>query len=352
MYNENMNEQLPGKVHGWENMMKYHSRWSGLQLEVPLPFKDFSRYPTETTQPDRLTGIATETDAMRLMLIRNLTHCVRDKKRWGLLYADGDQLKVANDKYSRELGDKFIKWTTAHVATSLERLPDHLQKKAILVRPKDGSDEVQVWFFDITDDDIKMIDTIKSYIGQAERKIRGPGITFSASTSLIVNGQQDIKEYEEDAQAILERQPDALLGRFYEYIGFKADGKVKEMKLNKELSGLAGFTERELGEISDMAAFIAAVRRNYGGKRNSGELLMTVQQINAAYFIKALRYKLPPIFYRQFLGHLGLSSQDVMSTATVEALLQIYQRVFPKGENQETRMQILQKRLQKLAQRG
>lgn len=343
-----MNEQTPGSVKGWENILNYHSKWSGIKFDVPPNFRDLSRYAPNTTQADRLTGIATETDAMRTMLIQNLTNCVREKKRWAMLYADGDQLKTANDKYNRKLGDFFIKWTTSHVTSSLEGLPNYLQDKAVVVRPRDSSDEVQVWFFDVSDEDLVKITEVKDKIGKTEKKLRGPGITFSVSTSLLHSGHEDIGNYEAEWRAVLAEKPDALLGKFYEFIGFKGDEIVKEMKLNKELFELSGFTQRQLTQATDMQAFIEAVRRHYGGKRNSGELLKTVQQMNTIYFIKSLERRLPGMLYRNILKYLGLTAEEIQSANTVSALLSIYSKLFP-SDRQKSQMQQLASRLQELS---
>lgn len=311
--------------HNWEASIV----GQGVNLDIPQQFTDSSRFPPGSTLPDRLTGIPIETNVVRQIIAKNLGDCVRNNQLWACLYSDGDQLKVANTKVDRDFGDVFIKWTTAQITQGIkDDLPPNLHNKVVIVRPATGSDEVLVWFFDITPEESRLIKVLQQKLDSTSQGIHHPPFTFSQTVTLISPEDEDIKKQVNETRDFLEGDAARTPLDLYKLVEDEGDRRVKEAKIDKELFRLSNLPPEELIQPPNLTSFIALICSNVGGGRVSESVLETILKLQSIQTIRLLQNKVPRTIYEKMLRDLGISEKDLAQAKTAGALVGLFQQMF------------------------
>ncbi|MBI3366476.1 diguanylate cyclase [Candidatus Roizmanbacteria bacterium] len=316
----------------------------GQILEVPKAFRNLhffhDRGRKSLVQADELTGLPVENSKLRKALARELTRCAKQNKNWTVMYVDLDQLKTANDKIDRRFGDVFILWGAAQITNAITEYSKNgaidLEKKTILYRPKEAADELAIYFFDVTEDEMKAINEMQlrlvdrgshPIIDVDKKKFR-----FSLSSGLVTSKDPVVNRMVERAK----EQKDLKI--YFELFNIVNDitGDIsKAAKIIKDLKRLKPNSFR----VNSINQFIELIKRDIGGSRVSEDLIEVILQLHTIVTMRELDHK-----HSLLLKKLNIKRSELMDISSIDELRELFYRIFKHIENKKIRRYMRKKR--------
>lgn len=306
----------------WRSVLKS----KGLLLEPRSKFQDLNWLSLESRQVDRLTSLPLLNNETRKVLVGELSQCIKNNKKWACLNTDADQLKTANDRLElgRNFGDEYIKWGAATVTDALEKTSFSDGTIIRMVRPSHAADEVIVWFFNLTDEDIKKIPNIQESI-EIPIPISELSFTFSLSSGLLSSNDHLVKESLDTTREWLSSKSKAQAFDLFQQIEERTDEITKMEKISKDLSRLS---LQDLLRQKNISALITVMKNNLGGSRISNHLLEIILQLQSISTIRLLHNKLDDQTYKKMLEGLGVKPDDLNNVESPEALVELFRDLF------------------------
>lgn len=256
----------------------------GIKLEIPPRFTTTDKLPVGT-HIDPLTGLPIEEDAMRSLIAQTFTDCVRTGRKWLMVYADVDNLKLANTRHGREFGDMVIKQGAATILQALEstQLSDNVTSYA--VRQTGAADETILWVFDPSEEDIQKI---KDSMDNASKKVvsSDPKFSFSTTCTVIASNDETSQTFINSAREFSENNPEKIAYEDYQALKERADVEVKIQKVAKDIERLTADT---LIKANNFEAIREIILEELGDSRISKVLLDRI--IDLSQFEQALKFR-------------------------------------------------------------
>jgi GGDEF domain-containing protein len=282
--------------------------------------------PPKLKQADRLTGLPLLNNETRNVLVGELSQCVRNNQKWACINIDADQLKTANDRHDlgRSFGDEYIKWEAVTVIDALEKTSFKDNTAVRLVRPTHAADEVIIWFFNLTDEDIKKISNMQEIIGKS-LTLPELSFTFSLSSGLLTSEDLQIKKSLDTTRGWLLSDPKAQAYDLFQQIEEKTDELTKVEKISKDLLRLP---LEDLLQQKNISALITVMKNNLGGSRISEHLLELVLQLQSIHTIRLLHKHVDSDTYTHMLVELGVKPEDLNNVKSPEVLVNLFRNLF------------------------
>lgn len=301
-----------------------------LQLNPQSKFQHLDWLPSKSKQVDRLTNLPILNNETRNVLVGELSQCVKENKQWACLNTDADQLKTANDKpgLGRDFGDEYIKWSAATVTEVLENASFSDEATIRIVRPSHAADEVIVWFFNLTDEDIKKIPKIQEQI-EIPVPIPELSFTFSLSSGLLSSDDPSVKKSQDATQKWLLSDSKVQAFNLFQQIENITDELTKIAKISKDLSRSP---LKDLFQQENITALISVMKNNLGGSRISERLLEIILQLQSVHTIRLLKKHLNYETYEKMLLDLGVDSESLNNVQSSEALVDLFRGLFGSSE--------------------
>lgn len=315
-------EPIPLDRRVWRSVLQNR----GLLLQSHQKFQDVNWLPIEARSIDRLTGLPVLNDEVRNILIGELSQCVRNNGKWACINVDADLLKTANDKpeLGRSFGDEYIRWETATVTDALIKIPFSDETTIRVIRPTRAADEIIVWFFNLSDEDMKKIPQVQKLIG-ISIPIPELSFNFSLSTGLLTSDDPTIKDSLVDSQQWLLSRPEAQAFKLFQRIEDKTGELAKIEKIAKDLYRLP---LEELIKQENISSLITIMKNNLGGSRISGHLLELILKLQSVQTIRLLNGHLDKETYRKMLIDLGVDVNLLNNIKSPEQLVNIFRDLF------------------------
>lgn len=297
-------------------------------LAIPPGFQDLSRFPkTPNLYVDKF-GIPVQTNEVRSMMVDHLSEAVKNETNWACLIIDIDQLKTANDQYSRSLGDDYLRWLVAQTTQAVSKA-NFSDTNNIFVLRRDGSaDEVVVWFFGLKGEDLKKTEKIYAEVGQPRpvETPKGP-FTFSTSAGLIRSDSQDPKVIKaiEDARNFLSANPIKPAFDFFKEVEDMADTITKQEKIAKDLEKIDAVDFLTPNRLN---AFTQVLVDQYGGARVSKLLMEILLKLQSVKTVLSLNRPEMRGAYTTMLKEIGVNEEDITNAHTANDLIKLFQNLF------------------------
>lgn len=298
----------------------------GLLLEPHPKFQDVNWLPVEARSLDRLTGLPILNDETRTILVEEFSQCVKNSGKWACLNIDADQLKTANDRpeLGRSFGDEYIKWEAATVTDALIKNPLANGTTVRVVRPTHAADEIIVWFFNLTDENMQKVRDIYELVG-VPVSIPELNFTLSLSAGLLTSDDQVIKGSLSDTKQLLLSDPKAQPYELFQAVEDKTEELSKIEKIAKDLQRLP---LEELIQQKNISALITVMKNNLGGSRISGHLLELILKLQSVQTIRLLENHIDAETYRKMLTDLGVEANALNNVGSPQTLVELFRNLF------------------------
>lgn len=279
-------------------------------------------------QRELKTQLPIEEDALRIHFARKLSECIRDGKKWTMIYTDIDNLKVANTTYDRNLGDMVIRYGAATTGQALVDAQLSPNAQVFIARQAHAGDEITAWILDVSDDEIQRI---KESVKKAEtpKKLDGPNFSFSFSSAVISSNDERIAESIKTTETWLNQNNTRVAFNLFQEVTEMADQDVKMAKMAKDLDRLENIPEQELLETVPVDKFVDMLVNSFGNSRISDGLLRVLLKLTSAQTIVAMTNSLEAKeAYIDLLKGVGIKEEQIKTARTPEDLLQIFRDLF------------------------
>ncbi|MEK7109787.1 MAG: diguanylate cyclase [Patescibacteria group bacterium] len=280
--------------------------------------------PPKLKQVDRLTGLPILNSETRNILVGELSQCIKNNAKWACLYMDADQLKTANDRHGRSFGDAYINWETTTTIDTLEKASLTDKTTVRMVRPSHAADEVIIWFFNLTDEDMQKIHKIQESVGTPV-SIPELSFTFSLSAGLLTSDDYAIKDSLNNTQKYLLSDPKTQPFELFQVIEEKTEELAKVEKIAKDLHRLP---LAELMQQKNISALITVMKNNLGGSRISEHLLELILKLQSIQTIRLLGNHIDNKIYREMLTGLGVKAEDLNNVESPNKLISLFRNLF------------------------
>ncbi len=313
-----------------EQQLVNHGAWKyalvrqGLPLHSNPKFKDVSWLPAGARSVDNLTGLPILNNETRKVLIGEFSECIKNNGKWACINIDADQLKTANTKYGRSFGDEYINWEVAITTKAIEDATLSNTATVRVVRPTHAADEVIVWFFNLSEDDMQKMQKLQKSIGITV-PIPDLSFTFSLSTGLLKSDDLSIQKSLSETQEWLKTDPNRSAFDFFQMIEDQTDEQAKLEKISKDLYRLP---LAELMKEQNISLLIEIMKKNLGGSRISGHLLELILKLQSIQTVRLLGNKVDNATYISMLQELGVEEADLNNVESPEALVQLFRNLF------------------------
>lgn len=245
----------------------------GLELTIPPRLKETPL--VADLERDRLTGIAKESDEIRRTVAERLSASIREDRPFAFVHADEDNLKLGNDKYGRLFGDIVIIAGVARLGRIIENVQLGQQVEVIMVRPGDSADEVNLWFFGISSEELNRLRQ-ELTAGENSMQTEEPPFSFPVTTAVIASSDESIKERIQTAKSFLEKNPGKTEYNFYAEIKERAETEVHLKKVEKDYTKL-----KEISPGMSIEEIIEWMCAQFGDRRISNGVLRRLLEIAA-----------------------------------------------------------------------
>lgn len=314
------------------------------QKKVPARFKVKTQGEAAYQVTDPHSGLPVKNDAARFDLVNQLGITMRRKgdeeaTGWACVYCDIDQLKLVNDRFGRDVGDAYIKWGAT---VPLEKLDEAIQLSdqayAIPIRSGDRADEIVIWYFGVTSDEIGELRIFVEEHGVPDQEVLMPdkqAHTFSSSMGFVSSENPRLKDKIEKTSQWVKEDISNKPFELHTDVENLAANFASEEKIAKDLDRIP---IEQLFEPNHIDKFIQLITSDFGGGRVSAhilELLLKLQSIKAASTIAPEKYQL-------LLEKVGVNKEEIednIRNATsakekTEIMVHVFQDLF--GNVEET----------------
>jgi hypothetical protein len=322
---ESTNQETPTSV---KNPWKETLEKQGIDFTIPSHILTGTDIFEKTKIVDEKTGLRIENDQLRTHTVTLLSDCIRNGKNWAVVYSDGDNLKEANN-ISREFGDMAIVYSAAKTIQAIEKSNLGPNVKIITSRQEDAGDEVVVWLFDVSNQDLQNLYREIDLI-QAPTKINNPSFRLSTSTAVISNDDRRIQAEINNSKPWLLADNSRLAYNLYQHeIMDRAEKDVKLKKIDKDIDRLKDLPENKLLTANNMDTFIKAISETFGNSRISDKVLEILLKLVSAHSAIVMS-KNPDCesAYKFLLKGVGIDDKQIESAKSTEDLLKIFQGLF------------------------
>lgn len=209
-------------------------RAAGFALDIPPQFR--AQLPL---QADRLTKITIETDRNRRILVERFSQAVRNGERFAILYADLDNLKVANS-IDRAFGDEIIRAGAADVCNGIAEL-DLDGTEVFAFRPGKAADETIMWFFGLTEEQQAALTRKGAQLNSRTRTYADNRIQYEMSNSVTVVTSDDplfATNLSSSRDFLARRDKKRFAWDLFRQFTQFADDKTKLTKIAKDIARL------------------------------------------------------------------------------------------------------------------
>lgn len=313
------------------------------QVELSVPERMKAGYIGEAFNSNRMTGIPEKNDGARGFLATRLASTIKaeppEPNGWVCLYGDLDQLKVVNDRFGRDAGDRYIKWGVTTALTTLsERVPFSQKALIIPVRQGDAADEISVWMFRLSPEELAQVkklvddgqfpsDEIQMSDGKASV------FEFSSSYGVVTSADPELQADIDAAREYMKGE-DKVPWDLFNKIEQVASKFALEEKIAKELTRIP---ITELFQPNHIDEFIGLLTSDFGGGRISADVLEILLKLQS---IKAVS-SVAPEQYKAMLAKIGVDDDDLEAKVNAaptakektEILVGRFQDLFGKVED-------------------
>lgn len=318
----NKNTIINRPVNLWEERLAKQ----GIDCTILPRYTDQSSLSTK--EIDDLTGLPVETNSFRHHTAAELGRCIRDRKPWAIVYADVDNLKLANKKHGRLFGNMVIKYGQAGMVRVLDKLTQiNPQIKVTLARASGAADETIVFISDFKPEEME---TLKEMLKEMEKpvSITDPPFILSSTSAVIDSLDPTIREDEVATRTWLAGEPDKIPLNFYQQLEDRADVIVGELKIAKDLARLP---IDDLLNSKGISQFIKIMTDNLGDSRISSSLLEVICKFTSVQTAFALKHSVSnTAAYQLMLKELGASEEKLRQAKKPEELVAIFEDMFGK----------------------
>lgn len=299
----------------------------GFNFDIPKRILGNEKLP-EGTKRDRLTNLLIEDDALRTVVGRRLSRAIRDGENWAVVYGDADNLKLANNRYNRRMGDMVIRYGAAAVTQAVDLTNFGDQVEIIAARPGVTADETMIWIFGLSDNELQTLLKNLEDTGKPTES-QNPQFRFSVSATAVSSKDPRIQDKLRTTKEHLTQAHDRISYDFLSDVVDIAEIDVRNIKIIKDLERLP------VGELLTdhvlLRNFISILKEDLGNSRISDQLLETICKLVSVQTVKALG-KSPTTKgnFTLLLQDLGINEQQLKNARTPEDLMRLFESMFGK----------------------
>jgi GGDEF domain-containing protein len=184
----------------------------------------------ESVKTDRLTGLPVESDEIRTALAKQLSECIKSGKGFACFYSDLDQLKTVNTRFGRKKGDMYLTWGADVVQKGLQSVIDANRTEVFPYKFAHTADEVGVWLFDVTPEDVERIKMVAHGLNEEARDDINHTPIFSVSNAFISSHDPEIAPLLPFEKRRLSEDEEALTYDVFNKILSLGDKRTMEIK--------------------------------------------------------------------------------------------------------------------------
>lgn len=315
-------ELLENGVNPWQEKLEKQ----GLDFSIK---EKFLKTPDLNFKTDHKTNLIIETNDVRIHLVKNLSDCIKNGKKWALVYSDVDNLKTANTRYKRPFGDMVIKYGAAEITQFVDSVGISPNVDVLTTTDTRAADECSVWLFGLSDKEIAKL-RYSSKLQNNDVRISEPEYSFSTSKTIIAYDDPRIQEELKKTQEFLASDKNNLAYDFYQHsIKEIAENDVARTKIEKDLDRLRNLPQDRLLTDVSMKSFISKIVETFGNSRISDKLLDVLLKLTSAQTaISISKSSESKKVFIDLLKEIGVSEKQINTAKTPNDLLEIFKDLF------------------------
>lgn len=285
---------------------------------------------------DSKMSLVTENPSLRKGLAITLTECINTGRNWAQITVDLDQLKKANTDVGRLFGDAYLRWGAVQVVNILKQNDqgESLLGKTVLYKEGTTSDEVKLWFFGVSDEELKEIEKLNRRVNKRTQQVRVTGnknqelkFNFGLSSGLVTSKDREVSKLIDEARSS-STQP--VFWDIFNLINNLSDLESDRHKLAKDLGNFQS-------KITEACAYKDITRLNkwlideYGDGRIKSEVLELILEITELAIVDYIAGI--SIETLNLLKTLNLNKEDLQGISTIKGLRVIFNKIFNHQKN-------------------
>lgn len=214
----------------------------GIPVRVPGRFLDKSKF-TKDTLIDKLTGLPVQEGEFRMQLGWEFSQTIRNNKGFVMIYADADQLKLANSRYGHQFGNSVIMNGVAHPTQLIDELALPETVSMYAARQTGNADELAIWIFNLEPKQVERIQEQMKRSSETREFVVDPEdddskFTLSVTTRTHTSLDENLQGQLDKSRQYLTKNPNKIDFNLFESLNVRGEDDTRMMKIAKDISRL------------------------------------------------------------------------------------------------------------------